>query len=227
MKWNRYSPIQAEKFISLKNLETYVPKDFDFTNKEEVDFFNELQDIFEKHKHFIENEKNKEQYLFDMYFGLDFYNLVNKYGMTNYDAASDNVWIFMSIRMMFNVMKIRWSSEKAIIDRSYKDKRRIYPKSLYWFIHLCYQGDDVSTIEVIKNLTTDEIVGLTERTGEGYRIELMRKIVKKASQIEKKRVDFRMILKMNHARTQVIEPDFYKGGCEGYVEDLFKSIYND
>jgi hypothetical protein len=86
----------------------------------------------------------------------------------------------------------------------------------------------LETFKILKENTTDEIVQMVERSGKfGYRIDVSRAIMKYYGEMEKqKKKDhpgiFRKVMKLNTARTRVIEPSLMDGGETAYVKELFE-----
>lgn len=168
----------------------------------------------------------RETYNFDLRFGLKLYRILNeRYSMDLRNASDDGVWRYMSIYVIPDIVYLRWGLKAS---RFWKESRRIWSKTLWWYIYLSWQGDYEKTFEVLKGNTTDEIVQLVERSGSsGYRVELCRKIIAKYGEIpEEHRTRseqlFRKVLKLNTARVKVIEPALVPGGEAEYVKELFE-----
>lgn len=171
------------------------------------------------------NEIQNKVYLFDLHFGIKIYSLLtDKYQFTPRQASEDGIWRFLSINVVPDLVNIRWGDNPS---RYWKEPRRIWLKSLWWYIFLSWQGSIESTIEVLEGNTTDEIVQLVERSGRsGYRVELYRQIMRHYSTLDaekrKRSTDiFRKIMKLNTARTRVVEPSLSAGGVTEYVKELF------
>lgn len=170
-------------------------------------------------------------YEFDLKFGLSLYSIVTKgYQMNPRIASDDNVWRFISIKVIPDIVFYRWGMNPS---RFWKESRRIWLKTLWWYIYLSWQGSLEETYEVLKDNTTDEVVQLVERSGaSGYRVETCRKIMRYYGAIDKemkKRNNqiFRRVMKLNTARTKVIEPSLVSGGENMYVKELFNYFEAD
>ena len=113
----------------------------------------------------------------------------------------------------------------------YEKNVRIYLSTLWWYIHLTYQGDTQATYEILKDLNTDYILQLVERPGKnGVYLEITRCIVKFISKLSEsdrnKKFNganlFRRVLIQNTAKV-----DNYNllldGKVEKYVAGLFES----
>lgn len=176
-------------------------------------------------REFIEQQKDnksRSDYLYDLKFGLELYKLLNEeYNLTTRDASNDEIWIYLSIKVIPDIIYQRWGLSEA---RFYKQGRRMWLKTMWWYIHLSWNGTEEKTFDLLKGFTTDEIVQLVERSGpNGYRIDVTREIMRQFSSKEITRSNrnlFRKVMKLNTARVKLIEPALSKGGAEKYVEEL-------
>lgn len=172
-------------------------------------------------------EITKKKYEFDLLFGLRLYDILNENGFNARDASNDGVWRFMSLRVIPDLVYYRWGNTP---DRYWKTTRRIWIKSLWWYIHLSWQKNRDETYRILKDNTTDEIVQLTERSGSnGFRVKLYRTIMAyygDMDEAQKRRgtLVFRRAMKLNVARLKVIEPGLVDGGELEYVKELFKDL---
>lgn len=170
----------------------------------------------------------RSPYLFDLQFGLALYEILNRHGFTTRQASDDAIWRFIAIRVIPDIVQWRYPSDKESKineDRFYKKALRIYPKTLWWYIHLSYRHNLETTEQILSTrMSTDTILQLVERAGNGgYRINLYREIMYQYSQCPSSEV-FRKVMKLNTVRVQAIEPELTEYGVVGYVEDLFKTI---
>ncbi|MCE7782319.1 DUF6339 family protein [Staphylococcus xylosus] len=166
---------------------------------------------------------NKLGYNFDLVFGIKLYKLLNsEKSFTNRVAVNDDVWRYLSIKVVPDIVHARWDFNES---HFYRDTRRIWLKTIWWYIHLSWQGNEVDTFEVLKNNSTDTIMQLVDRSGIGYNVELYREIMKQYKNYEDKdRMLFRRLLILNVARILTVSPNLVEGGIEGYVKDLYKSV---
>lgn len=212
---------------------------FEVLNAESIQDFKTHHSYEDLRKEFnaIEEEVNQElgvseeeaafsTYDFDLLFGLKLYNLLKeKYNVSERQAAQDGIWMFLSIDIIPDVIYRRWKGFNE--NRFYKESRRIWLKTLWWYIHLSWQQDIESTYIILKENTSDDLVQLVERSGsKGYRVELYRQIMKNYSQVQdlekgRKNQLFRKIMKLNTARARVVEPALTEGGEKQYVKELF------
>lgn len=83
-------------------------------------------------------------------------------------------------------------------------------------------------ITILKHNTTDTIVQLVERPGFGYRISFTRELMKHFGCLAEEEPDkhntetFRKIMRLNTARSKVVEPALFGGGEQEYIKELFE-----
>lgn len=184
-------------------------------------------DILEIYKHI----DGKKDYELDLYFGVKLYiYLKSVCGFNMRLASDDDFWRYLSLKVIPDIVAKRWGEDNA--SHYYERGTRIWLKSIWWYIHLSWQNDEDSTIEILKNNTTDEILNLVERAGRyGYYLEVYRNIMYFFAKVpqerryikNKEKSDrlFRRIMKLNTARCIVIEPALFLGGEREYVKQLF------
>ena len=145
------------------------------------------------------------------------------------NASSDGVWRHISLNIIPDIVYKRWGDND---NRFYKQPRRIWVKTLWWYIFLSWQGSVHETESILRNNTTDDLVQLVERAGaNGYRVSLSREIMKHYGRIPldselRSRGVFRKVMKLNTAKTSTLEPELIDGGIEAYVRDLFGQFIN-
>lgn len=190
--------------------------------------FADLRKLIIKEKdRFLREEKKKiNSYPFDLHMGLVLYRVLNEeYMFTERLAAQDEIWRYLSLEVFPDLVKERFGLNDQ---RFYKGTRRIWLKSIWWYIHLSWQGSEESTLYTLKNNSADEILQLLDRSGSGgYRVELTREIMRQYREKDDGKVPqlFRRVLKLNTARLNMIEPCLVEGGIEKYVKDLYKYFY--
>jgi hypothetical protein len=109
--------------------------------------------------------------------------------------------------------------------RFYRGTRRIWLKTLWWYIHLGWQGSAEKTFTVLKDNATDNINKLIETPGKGYRLSLYRNIVREYSETAPhKAKDFAAITKLNNAKCISLEPALICGGEREYVKQLVAEV---
>lgn len=168
------------------------------------------------------NILNKASYFYDLQFGIRLYELTkNKYNMTVRDASDDGVWIYISMQVIPDIIEERWGLSDT---RFYRMSRRIWLKTMWWYIHLSWNETREKTLEILSPLSTDEIVQLVERRGPyGYRVDFARELMKQFHEkgyTRNSKARFRQIMRLNTAKVKMVEPELYPGGTEQYVSEL-------
>lgn len=174
--------------------------------------------------------KAKEWYPMDMEFGLGMYRVLSQepFCMTPRQAADTGVWRYIAVNLIPDIVTKRWPDPKSWESRIISTPRRIFPKYLWWYVYLCWQGSEEDTRNVIMYNTEDTIVQLVDRVGtNGYRPELSRKIALMFLEYpgeENHNELFRRVMKLNTARLVTMEPELTEGGIPQYVKELFEYI---
>lgn len=223
MLWKSLNKDEANRIMSSWNGQSIVSCDDEFIELR-TDLVNSKTDSLEELR-ITEKDINKTTYAYDLAFGLRLYEVLSdKYCFHLKNASDDGVWRYLSINVIPDLVFERWGESPA---RFWKESRRIWIKTLWWYIHLSWQGDRLRTYEILKDNTTDEIAQLVERSGaSGYRVATYRTIMEYYGRVDKKQKKrnsqlFRRVMKLNIARTKVIEPGLVIGGEKMYVKELF------
>lgn len=206
-------------------------------NKHDViDFSQEYQSLRDKViAVFDKASEQNDGYKIDLDVGLCLYESFNlSNGFTYVMANDDDIWRYLSCKVFPDITYIRYPKpEKEIAEagghinhkRFYSHTRRIWLKTLWWYIFLAWQGSVDATREVLKDFGTDTISDFIERTGQGYRVRLYRQLMRAYAGVENKSSDlFNAIQKQNLVNCRTIEPSLVIGGEEGYVIDLFEQL---
>lgn len=181
--------------------------------------------INEKEIFLMDNLNKINSYNFDLHIGLILYRILKEFcGFSERLAAKNELWRYISLEVLPDLVYERVGINEQ---RYYKGTRRIWLKSVWWYIHLSWQGTEEETFNTLKDFTSDEILQLLDRSGSGgYRVELTREIMRQYKEYSSSRVPllFRRVLKLNTARLKMVEPSLVGGGIEQYVNDLFVYI---
>lgn len=222
--WEKIKYSKAEAARHFKSLDRLKIEPFDLKKQDKI--LREIlsEPLIETYNE-IENESNST-YLIDLKVGLKLYDLLKEnLFFTDRLAAQDEIWRYLSLKILPDLVYKRFDLNE---DRFYKQSRRIWLKTMWWYIHLSWQGTSEATYEILKNNTTDTISQLVERTGKnGYRVEMTRILMRKHYNVTKemsaqqRMLLFRKVSKLTTARTKLIEPAFVVGGLESYVKDLY------
>lgn len=157
---------------------------------------------------------------YDISSGLALYRILGSASLDVRTAADDGLWRFLSIKVVPDLVAQRWAHFPE--ERFFRGRSRIWLRTIWWMIHLTWQGSEAQTRAVLEGVTSDTIVQLIERPGRaGFRIELTRALFMERSLRNPSQEQFRAIMKLNTARVLVIEPTLAEGGAAGYVQSLF------
>lgn len=196
---------------------------------------------------------NRINYDLDLKVGIKLYELLNpENGFDVIKANDDDIWRYISVCVMPDLTFIRYPNQQtdlvaiqehisnlsyAIGVKTEKDSirlkkkrffshtRRIWLKTLWWYIHLGWQGTSEKTYEVLKNNGTNIISHFIERPGRGYREKLFRNMLYAYSLLPEQRDSiFRAAAKLNLAKCVSVEPALTDGGEKVYSEKLFQEV---
>jgi len=176
-------------------------------------------EVFDKHNL---DSSEKLDYTLDLSFGLKLYEILNEQiGFTNRVASNDDIWRYLSICVVPDIVHSRWSLNE---DRFYKSPRRIWLKTIWWYTHLSWRGNSCETYSLLVSNTTDTIQQLVERPGIGYHTDLYREIMLQYNLYGNSSRDlFRRVLILNTARLITNSPELVENGIVGYVNELFEN----
>lgn len=204
-------------------------------SKFQVDGFDEsYKELRQKIVNTYLQYKEISDYEVDLQIGLCLYESLNaESGFTNVVANDDDVWRYLSCIVFPDITNLRYPPSKTDINeghrlntkRFYLHTRRIWLKTLWWYVHLSWQGSSSSTYRILKKFGTDTISDLFERPGKGYRLSLYRELMKDYSQINNINADnFNRIQKQNLVNCRTVEPALTDGAEEGYVIRLLDQL---
>ena len=211
-------------------------------------------DLVSTFKEALESGNNKINYILDLKVGIRLYELMNPdNGFDLVYANDDDIWRYISVRVMPDITFIRYPNQIFDIEvlrdhipelsyaigvktekdsmrikkkRFYSHTRRIWLKTLWWYIHLGWQGNSADTYKVLENNGTNIISHFIERPGRGYRTALFRKMLYAYSLLPEQRDSiFRAAAKLNLAKCVSVEPELTIGGEAAYAENLFNEVY--
>ena len=180
---------------------------------------------------FISSAEKKIGYETDLNVGLTLFEHLNPAkGFTLVMANDDDIWRYLSCKVFPDITYERYPKPAADDirlnqKRFYSHTRRIWLKTLWWYVFLSWQGNREMTKKVLAKFGTDTISDFIERTGQGYRILLYRQLMMAYSQVEPKSSDlFNKIQKQNLVNCRTVEPALVEGAEEGYVKTLFEQL---
>lgn len=201
--------------------------------------YNEFrQELLKTFQETLKETDGRMNYLVDLKVGLKLYSLLpisKKFTVSQ--ANNDDIWRYISVKVMPDITYLRYPNpEKAIKDaggrlnhkRFYSQTRRIWLKSLWWYIFLSWQGNETKTYNALKNNKTDNINKLIETPGRGYRLLLYRAMIAEYAKYNKNgnssTKEFAAFTKLNNAKCVLVEPALTPGGEQGYAHRLFKEL---
>ena len=122
-------------------------------------------------------------------------------------------------------IKIEKGSIRINQKRFFSHTRRIWLKTLWWYIYLSWQGNAEDTFEVLKDNGVDNINKLIETPGRGYRLQLFRHMMLEYHKTRPHKVkDFAAFTKLNNAKCVSIEPELTCGGVAAYAQKLLEEV---
>ena len=138
----------------------------------------------------------------DIIMGLALYSVLKPSQIGMRTIARNDFWKHIAVVVIPDLVWHRWGLNRkkntdTLPTRFYSHSRRIWPKSVWWYIHLCWQIPGIieeneiannkllwnicafRTIWILQSVTTDHLLNLVERSSdEGYNIGLYRSLVK-------------------------------------------------
>lgn len=242
MRYKRLSLTEAEKIITqYDNM-----NDAEFTNIIEhwkaydiietpsstyEDFRTKLLNAF---KEALSETGGEMTYFLDLKVGLCLYQLMPLgKDFSIIDANDDDIWRYISVKVMPDITYLRYPNPakgdiRINSKRFYRGKRRIWLKTLWWYVHLSWQGNEDKTFNVLKNNATDNINKLIETPGKGYRLTLYRNMVREYSEhLPHTAKNFAAMTKLNNAKCTSVEPELIAGGEKQYVKQLISEVVRE
>lgn len=196
-----------------------------------------IQNFNSKVRTKCQKEITRKDYYTDVHLGLYLYKYLEDIPEFNLRAAAnDDFWRYLSLKVVPDVVAERWGKDNE--SHYWSKPSRIWLRSIWWYVHLSWQGDILSTERVLESpyFSTDTIINLEERTGrKGTFINVYRYIMYFYSQLSKNELEryyrektnvkqgdlFRTIMKLNTAKVMVMEPALFLGGEKEYARSLF------
>lgn len=180
----------------------------------------------------IAENGGKISYLLDLKIGLKLYQILPLGEEFTYiQANDDDIWRYLSVKVMPDITYARYPKpEKGAIrinrKRFYEATRRIWLKTLWWYVFLSWQGTEAATYEVLKDNGVDDINKLIETPGRGYRISLYRALMREyyVTRPHENFNKFAPIAKLNNAKCVSVEPALTENGEKGYAERLLAEL---
>lgn len=208
----------SRKYIKLEEINFLFSKNPDYT-EEYLKLRLELKNEF-----YIVSRNYVTPYLIDLHFGLKLYEIMNRtFDLDKNIVIASNLefWIYISIEIMPDIIYKRWGNRK---NRFFDSSKRVWIFSLWWYIHLSWQGSYEDTRQTIYKFSTDTIVQIFERSGSGFNLELSRELMRQLRHESNKTSVLRKVMVLNTIYLRTIEPKLYIDGIQGYVKMLFNKV---
>lgn len=172
---------------------------------------------------------SRHEYDLDLDLAISVYEYFCGLGMVPADASNDGIWRYIQMKVVPDQILRRWKLKDHQLrdDRFWKQSWRMYLKILWWYVHLSYNGDLEETRRILQYNSSNDISQLVERTGEGYRVEYLREIMRRYGELpeEKHGKDtLSHILMMNNVMCTRVDPELNGKTVEEHVDGLFRSI---
>lgn len=234
MNYRRMTKAQAKEFITeIDNLseDAFDDKKAQWKSRVVENVDPEYDNLREKIVKTFDQSKAIGGYTIDLNVGIQLYLELNTAtGFTNILANDDDVWRYISCVVFPDLTYERYPEARngdvrLNQKRFYSHTRRIWLKTLWWYVHLSWQGSPATTKAVLKDFGTDTISQLIERTGRGYRLVLYRELMLAYSKQKKKSSDyFKSLTTRNRVNCCTVEPALTANGEKGYVQQLIESM---
>ena len=197
-------------------------------NSSYADFRKELLSVLQST---LKETDGKMTYLLDLCVGIKLYELMPPgKNFTVIQANDDDIWRYISVKVMPDITYQRYPDPKQgdiRINRKrfYAHTRRIWLKTLWWYVHLSWQGSAKATFDILKDNGIDNINKLIETPGRGYRLPLFRSMMLEYHRTGPHRVkDFAAFTKLNNAKCVSVEPELTSGGVAAYAQRLLAEV---
>lgn len=239
IQYKKFTKAQAQEFI--KNMDELPEAAFEdilaqWSEFAVIGFDESYNNLRKKVIETYREYKDAGGYEIDIRVGLCLYEeLCVKNGFTNVLANDDDIWRYLSCKVFPDITHLRYPPSKTDkseghrlnTKRFYLHTRRIWLKTLWWYIHLSWQGTKISTYKIIKDYGTDTISDFIERPGKGYRLDLYRALMREYSKVPMKSSNlFNRIQKQNLVNCRSVEPALTEGAEAGYAKRLIEQSMN-
>lgn len=217
MIWSRITRISARNLFSeLLKAERFMPADL-------TPDYRRLRTVFKSELPPFSDTMAQNAGVYDIETGLRLYQILLAEGFNVRAAADDGIWRHLSLCVIPDIVEQRWPKRQD--DRFWRNRSRIWLRTIWWVTHLAWQGSVSATRGVMRGFTTDMVVQLIERPGRGgFRVDLSRALFMERSRHGVKQDDFRAMMKLNTARLIVIAPELVDGGVDGYAIRLREAV---
>ena len=199
--------------------------------------YKELRDNFVLLYEIVNEETERigrrKDYLTDAFFGVSIYEFLQKQEWFSLkEAANDEFWMFLSLKVVPDLVQNRWDKDnegKDLSSRFWSRSNRIWLKTIWWYVHYSLVDNDLATTKELLSrpmFTTDTIMHLVERTGHGiYLYRMIIFVYASLKEVNRSYTEiFKALMKLVTAKAVVYEPALYKNSYRGYVLSLFNNL---
>lgn len=166
-------------------------------------------------------------YEFDFEFGIRMYQYFRfELHMCESDAANDNIWRYLHLKVVPDLMLKRWplDTAKNRAKRYYSASQRLYLKTLWWYIHMLWDTDEKTTRNYEANVDISQIM---DRSGsKGTRVVVYKAILQAYSKVDRSKrkelIERVLMLDASHCTTQ--EPELMGITLDEYAVRLYKEL---
>ena len=222
-----------KEWESLKNSDKINDEFQKQLGKEYKNLRDELKIQYEETNNEIEKIGRRKDYLTDVFFGVSLYRcLQEREWFSLKEAANDEFWMFLSLKVVPDLVQKRWDKDnegKDLSSRFWSRSNRIWLKTIWWFVHYSLVDNDLAkTKELLSRpmFTTDTIMHLVERTGHGiYLYRMIILLYASLKEVNRSYTDiFKALMKLVTAKAVVYEPALYRNSYRGYVLSLLNDL---
>lgn len=176
--------------------------------------------------------KLPKDYALDLYLGLALHEYLSKNKFGVWEASDDNVWRYISVAVIPDVVHERLRGEYAKDAFSGVRQSRFWLRNIWWYVHLSLacdargKPDYKKTERILCANDTDILAGVVDHQGVGFRVDFFRSMMAAFDDFCKSHVlalsredTFRRLIKEYQIRTAVVDPDLE--GHERFLAEMF------
>lgn len=175
--------------------------------------------------------KLPKDYATDLFCGLALYAFLEERGFGIWQAADDNVWRYIAVLAIPDVVHARLGGEFSKDAFSGVRSSRFWVRNIWWYVFLSLvvtdgKADYERTEQILCRNDTDILAGVVDHQGRGFRVKMFRKMMlmfdefcQKGKLLCSREDVFRYLIKEYQIRTAVVDPDLE--GIEAFLNEIF------
>lgn len=173
-----------------------------------------------------------KDYATDLYVGLALHEYLAKRGFGIWEAADDNVWRYIAVAVVPDLVHGRLRGEYEKDAFSGVRQSRFWVRNIWWYVHLSLvvdrngKPDYKKTERILRSNDTDILAGVVDHQGSGFRVDFFRAMMSAfddfctSNKLAVSREDsFRDLIKEYQIRTAVVDPDLE--GHARFLSEMF------